>query len=51
MGVDSKSIASFQQQLQEQGRVLIPHIALKIKGEDKVFSLMSTYTTTPLFPT
>ncbi len=31
-------------QLAKQGYVFIPHIPIKVDGEDRVFSLMSTYT-------
>ena len=45
LGVDSEQISSFAAQLKRDGQVLIPHIPLTINGEDRVFSLMSTYTT------
>ena len=44
LGVEAAYIAAFSQQLEKDGRVFIPHIPLKIEGEDRVFSLMSTYT-------
>jgi adenylate cyclase len=44
LGVEETFIESFQRQLAENGRVLIPSIPLTIDGHDRVFSLMSTYT-------
>lgn len=44
LGVEEIHIESFQQQLETNGRVLIPHIPLTINGQERVFSLMSTYT-------
>ena len=49
LGVDSAYIDSFSAQLKEKGRVLIPAIPLQLEGRDKVFSLLSTYTTDPTF--
>ena len=45
LGVPGHQIDEFQENLKEQGRVLIPRIELKIDGEDKVFSLLSAKTT------
>ncbi len=44
LGIEAKYIESFSKQLEQSGRVLIPHIPIRIGGEDRVFSLMSTYT-------
>jgi class 3 adenylate cyclase len=44
LGVDDTFIESFQDQLATNGKVLIPHIPLSIDGQERVFSLMSTYT-------
>ena len=49
LGVEATYIDSFSDQLEKNGRVLIPHIPLKIEGRDHVFSLMSTYTSDPSF--
>jgi adenylate cyclase len=49
LGVESVHIDSFSDQLANDGHVFIPHIPLKISGEDRVFSLMSTYTSDPGF--
>ena len=49
LGVEASYIDSFSAQLEKDGRVLIPHIPLKIAGADRVFSLMSTYTRDPSF--
>ena len=49
LGVDRQYIDSFAVQLREKGRVLIPNIPLTIAGRDRVFSLMSTYTSDPSF--
>jgi class 3 adenylate cyclase len=49
LGVDSAHIENFRMQLEENGRVLIPQIAIRIEGNEHVFSLMSTYTEDPSF--
>jgi class 3 adenylate cyclase len=49
LGVEQSYIDSFSEQLKIKGRVLIPSIPLKIDEQDRVFSLMSTYTTDPSF--
>jgi adenylate cyclase len=49
LGVEASFIDSFSSQLETNGHVLIPHIPIKIEGEDRVFSLMSTYTQDPSF--
>jgi len=49
LGVDKSYIDSFAGQLKEKGRVLIPHIPIQIEGRERVFSLMSTYTSDPTF--
>lgn len=49
LGVENGYIDSFAEQLARDGRVFIPQIPLRIGGEDRVFSLMSTYTADPAF--
>jgi len=49
LGVDADHIDNFDKQLQEAGRVLIPEIPIEVDGEQRIFSLMSTYTNDPTF--
>lgn len=49
LGVDSSYIDSFDDQLKKTGNVLIPEIPIEIDGEERTFSLMSTYTNDPSF--
>lgn len=49
LGVDANHIDNFDKQLQEAGRVLIPEIPIEVDGEQRIFSLMSTYTDDPTF--
>ena len=44
LGVEATYIESFSEQLATKGHVFIPHIPIKITGEERVYSLMSTYT-------
>ncbi len=44
LGVEASYIDSFSDQLEKNGYVFIPHIPIKVEGDDRVFSLMSTYT-------
>jgi adenylate cyclase len=45
LGVAHDDIRSFSEKLESEGRVLIPQISLVIKGEERIFSLLSTRTT------
>jgi class 3 adenylate cyclase len=49
LGVERQYIDSFADQLKAKGRVYIPNIPITIDGNDRVFSLMSTYTNDPTF--
>jgi adenylate cyclase len=49
LGVDRSHIDAFSEQLRKNGRVLIPSIPITIDGRDRVFSLLSTYTSDPTF--
>jgi class 3 adenylate cyclase len=49
LGVEAQYIDTFSAQLASDGHVLIPHIPIKVEGDDRVFSLMSTYTSDPSF--
>jgi class 3 adenylate cyclase len=49
LGVESAQIESFSKKLNENGHVLIPNIKLKIEGRDKVYSLLSAYTSDDSF--
>lgn len=49
LGVEAEPIDSFTSQLEAEGHVFIPKIPIRGDGVDKVFSLMSTYTTDPSF--
>ena len=49
LGVEGKYIENFSEQLGKDGRVLIPQIPITMNGVDRVFSLMSTYTSDPTF--
>jgi len=49
LGVDKAHIDSFSSQLKEKGRVLIPNVPITIDGQDRIFSLLSTYTNDPSF--
>jgi adenylate cyclase len=50
LGIERTYIDSFEEQLAEKGKVLIPAIPLTIEGEERVFSLLSTRTSDPDFP-
>lgn len=50
IGVDPVFINAFSEQLEREGRVHIPAIPLSIGGEERVYSLMSTYTSDEDFP-
>ncbi len=49
LGVEATYIDSFSDQLKTEGRVFIPHIPLKVDGQDRIFSLMSTFTNDATF--
>jgi adenylate cyclase len=49
LGVDRTHIDSFSTQLKERGKVLIPSVPIQIDGSERVFSLLSTYTSDPTF--
>jgi len=44
LGVEPEVLGTYQQQLAENGRVLIPKIEIEIDGNIRVFSLLSTLT-------
>ena len=44
LGVPAAQVATFLDELNARGTVLIPHITIRIDGEDRVFSLLSTRT-------
>lgn len=44
LGVASEHIASFKDQLDQEGRVLISQIPIRLDGVERIFSLLSTYT-------
>lgn len=49
LGVSADHIDNFGKQLEQEGKVLIPQIPIRIDDEERVFSLMSTYTQDPSF--
>ena len=49
LGVERAHIDSFSTQLKEKGKVLIPSVPIQIDGSERVFSLLSTYTSDPTF--
>ncbi|MHA1548761.1 MAG: adenylate/guanylate cyclase domain-containing protein [Alphaproteobacteria bacterium] len=49
LGVDESYIDSFEHQLDSDGHVVIPEIPIEINGEQRIFSLLSAYTTDPSF--
>jgi class 3 adenylate cyclase len=44
LGVPAEQIATFLSEIEDKGTVLIPAIHIRIEGEDRVFSLLSTRT-------
>ncbi len=44
LGVPAEQIETFKNKMEQQGRVLIPQIKINIDKEEKVYSLLSTYT-------
>tara|TARA_A100001011_G_scaffold254234_1_gene262551 strand:- start:109 stop:732 length:624 start_codon:yes stop_codon:yes gene_type:complete len=49
LGIPSDQIIMFQTDLKKRGKVFIPRVELFIDGEDKIFSLLSTQTTSKNF--
>lgn len=49
LGVEERYIRSFSESLRTEGRVLIPAIPIKVEGEMRVYSLLSTRTTDSSF--
>ncbi len=49
LGVETDLIQSFSDMLDRDGRVLIPHIPIKIDGQERAFSLLSTRTSDDSF--
>ena len=49
MGIPSDQITTFNLELRKKGKVFIPRVELFINGEDKIFSLLSTKTTSKSF--
>lgn len=44
MGLPAKQVEQYKTGLEKDGSVLLPHVQVTIDGQDKVFSLLSTYT-------
>jgi adenylate cyclase len=44
MGLPAKQVEQYKNGLAKDGSVLLPHVQVTIDGQDKVFSLLSTYT-------
>jgi adenylate cyclase len=44
LGLPGKQIDRFRTGLEQDGSVLLPHVQVSVEGEDRVFSLLSTYT-------
>ena len=44
LGLPGKQIDLYKTGLEQDGSVLLPHVQVSIDGEDRVFSLLSTYT-------
>jgi adenylate cyclase len=49
LGVEPKQIKSFQENLKNDGYVLIPDIRINIEDNQRVYSLLSTYTESEFF--
>ena len=49
MGIPSDQITKFKSELRKKGKVFFPRVELSINGENKIFSLLSTKTTSKSF--
>jgi hypothetical protein len=49
LGIPSDQINKYKVDLEKNGRVFIPKIELRIDGENKIFSLLSTKTSNKTF--
>ena len=49
MGIPSDQITKFKSELRKKGKVFFPRVELSISGENKIFSLLSTKTTSKSF--
>ena len=44
LGLPDKQIDLYKTGLEQDGSVLLPHVHVSVDGQDRVFSLLSTYT-------